>query len=197
MAAGHAWPSFVISDGRCMASSRTQTPPRSRANATRVPVVVGTLDEATFAPKSFDAIVMTHVIEHVPEPLPLLRACRTLLRPGGKLVVTCPNGDAYGHRRYGTSWITLDPPRHEHVFTRLSLVALARAAGFSSVNSRTSVRGALGNFVGSEQVREFGQRSGRAGLGVQVKSLLLTAYELSLLARDPLAGEEIAVVCSR
>jgi hypothetical protein len=79
----------------------------------------------------------------------------------------------------------------------LSLVALARAAGFSSVNSRTSVRGALGNFVGSEQVRAFGQRPGRAGVGVQVKSLLLTAYELSLLARDPLAGEEIAVICSR
>jgi len=162
----------------------------------RVPVVVGTLDEATFAPKSFDAVVMTHVIEHVPDPLPLLRACRTLLRPGGKLVVTCPNVDAYGHKKYGMYWIALDPPRHEHVFTRMSLVALARAAGFSSVDARTSVRGALGNFAGSEQVRALGHRLGRAGVGVRVKGLLLTVYELTRLTRDPLAGEEVAVVCS-
>jgi len=158
---------------------------------------VGTLDEGTFTASSFDAVVMTHVIEHVPDPLPLLVTCRNLLRPGGKLIVTCPNVDAYGRRRYGASWIALDPPRHEHLFTRASLVALVRAAGFRSVAARTSIRGAWGNLVGSEEVRATGKRGGRARAGPRAKGLLLAAYELMRLARDPLAGEEIAVVCTR
>ncbi len=161
-----------------------------------VPVVIGTLDEETFPPASFDAIVMTHVIEHVADPLPLLRACHTLLRAGGKLVITCPNLDAYGHRRYGACWIALDPPRHEHLFTCASLVALVEGAGFASVDARTSVRGAWGNFVGSEQVRASGNRRGRAGATLRAKGLILTVNELVRLARDRLAGEEIAVVCA-
>jgi 2-polyprenyl-3-methyl-5-hydroxy-6-metoxy-1,4-benzoquinol methylase len=161
-----------------------------------LPVLVATLEQGTFPPASFDAVVMTHVIEHVPDPLPLLRACRTVLSPGGKLVVTCPNIDAYGHRRYGASWTALDPPRHEHLFTRASLMALARAAGFLSVEARTSIRGAWGNFGGSEQLRATGRRGG-AGAALRAKALALVAYELVRLTGDPLAGEEIAMVCTR
>jgi SAM-dependent methyltransferase len=161
-----------------------------------VPVVVGTLDEAGFAGGSFDAITMTHVIEHIADPLPLLRSCKPLLRPGGKLVVTCPNLDAYGHARYGVSWMALDPPRHEHLFTRDSLAALARAAGFGSVTARTSVRGALGNLVGSEQVRATGNRRGRVSAALRAKGLALSAVEFAHLLRDPLAGEELALIAS-
>jgi SAM-dependent methyltransferase len=161
-----------------------------------VPVVVGTLERDTFPQASFDAIVMTHVIEHVRDPLPVLRTCRMLLRPGGKLVVTCPNLDAYGHRRYGASWIALDAPRHEHLFTRASLIALSSAAGFTAIDARTSVRGAFGNFAGSEQVRASGRRTGRGGLALCAKALALMSYELVRLARDPLAGEEIALITS-
>lgn len=161
-----------------------------------VPVVVGTLDETTFPAASFDAIVMTHVIEHVADPLPLLRGCKRLLRTGGKLVVTCPNLDAYGHTRYGASWIGLDPPRHEHLFTRASLSAVARAAGYTSMEARTTIRGAWGNLVGSEQVRSAGHRRGRVSASLRAKGLALTAVELIHLARDPLAGEEISLVAS-
>jgi SAM-dependent methyltransferase len=157
---------------------------------------VGTLERDTFPQASFDAIVMTHVIEHMRDPLPVLRTCRMLLRPGGKLVVTCPNLDAYGHRRYGASWIALDAPRHEHLFTRASLIALSSAAGFTAIDARTSVRGAFGNFAGSEQVRASGRRTGRGGLALCAKALALMSYELVRLARDPLAGEEIALITS-
>jgi hypothetical protein len=111
-------------------------------------------------------------------------------------VVTCPNLDAYGHSRYGASWMALDPPRHYHLFTRDSLAMLARAAGFTSVHARTSVRGALGNLIGSEQVRASGNRRGRVGAGLRAKGLALSAVELVRLARDPRAGEEIALTAA-
>ena len=43
-----------------------------------------------FSDQSFDAVVCSDVIEHVAEPLTLLREIKRLLKPGGRLVLTTP-----------------------------------------------------------------------------------------------------------
>jgi SAM-dependent methyltransferase len=48
-----------------------------------------------FADGSFALIFLTEVLEHLKEPLALLRALRQLLAPDGRLVLTAPNSDAY------------------------------------------------------------------------------------------------------
>src|SRR5262245_24931989 len=40
--------------------------------------------------KGFDAIVFSDVLEHVPDPLTVLRAYRKFLRPGGKVFISLP-----------------------------------------------------------------------------------------------------------
>lgn len=47
------------------------------------------------ADRSFDLVLVTEVIEHLKDPLSLLREVRRLLAPGGRLAVTAPNSDAY------------------------------------------------------------------------------------------------------
>lgn len=42
-------------------------------------------------PASFDAITCMELLEHVPDPAWVLRACATLLKPGGKLFVSTLN----------------------------------------------------------------------------------------------------------
>lgn len=41
---------------------------------------------------SFDAVLCTEVLEHVPEPIELVREIARVLRPGGKLILTAPLG---------------------------------------------------------------------------------------------------------
>ncbi|SFN77386.1 Methyltransferase domain-containing protein [Nitrosospira briensis] len=48
----------------------------------------------------FDAIVMGFVLEHVYEPVALLKHIRRFLKPGGRLFVAVPNGESL-HRRIG------------------------------------------------------------------------------------------------
>ena len=43
------------------------------------------------APGSFDVVMMISVLEHVWEPLDVLRECRRVLRPKGSLVLNVPN----------------------------------------------------------------------------------------------------------
>ncbi len=41
-------------------------------------------------PEAFDAILLISVLEHLPDPLTVLRDCRSCLRPGGILLVNVP-----------------------------------------------------------------------------------------------------------
>ena len=107
---------------------------------------------------NFDAVILNHVIEHVPDPVEMLEHCRRLLRDGGTLVVTTPNIASYGHRRFGANWIALDPPRHLHLFTTVALRAAALHAGFNEIATWTTSARAVGIGLG-------GGRGARAILG--------------------------------
>lgn len=81
----------------------------------------------------FDAVTLGHVIEHVHDPLSLLREIHALLRPGGMIFVETPNVDAIGHRLYGANWRGLEPPRHLVMFSSRSLRQVLRSAGFHGI----------------------------------------------------------------
>ena len=53
--------------------------------------LVSVEDLATQSAGSFDAITCMEMLEHVPDPGSVLRACASLLRPGGKLFVSTLN----------------------------------------------------------------------------------------------------------
>ncbi len=82
-----------------------------------VPIFLGTLEEAGFAEGSFDVITLSHLIEHVHDPIGLLERCYSLLKPGGLVWVATPNLQADGHHTFGLYWRGLEPPRHLVMFT--------------------------------------------------------------------------------
>jgi 2-polyprenyl-3-methyl-5-hydroxy-6-metoxy-1,4-benzoquinol methylase len=61
-------------------------------------VVIGRFTEDSFAPNSFDVIVLSHVIEHLQEPLPVLNAIRRTLKRNGLFVMCTPNVDSFMER---------------------------------------------------------------------------------------------------
>jgi SAM-dependent methyltransferase len=99
------------------------------ARKTGVPVVETPLEDASFEAESFDAVTMSHVIEHMHDPVGALHTCRHILRPGGTLWLATPNLESRGHALFGRDWIGLDPPRHLVLFTRASLANALEQAG--------------------------------------------------------------------
>jgi len=92
--------------------------------------LAGTLPHPDLKPCSFDVITMWHSLEHVHDPLAILREAYQLLVPGGKLIVACPNIESLPFRWFGTAWFGLDLPRHLVHFTPASLTEVLTAAGF-------------------------------------------------------------------
>jgi SAM-dependent methyltransferase len=95
-----------------------------------VPVLEGTLPHDDLPPASFDVITMWHSLEHVHEPLKVLRAAYRLLTTGGRIVVAVPNIDSEPARQFGPAWFGLDLPRHLTHFTPPTLKRMLERAGF-------------------------------------------------------------------
>jgi len=55
--------------------------------------IAGSLPHPELTPASFDVITMWQSLEHVHDPLKVLRAAYELLVPGGKLILAVPNYD--------------------------------------------------------------------------------------------------------
>ncbi|MBI4937801.1 MAG: class I SAM-dependent methyltransferase [Nitrosomonadales bacterium] len=102
----------------------------------------GDLAACALPESSYDAITMSHTIEHLFDPKTTLKECLRLLKPGGKLVVVTPNAESAGAELFGACWRGWEPPRHLRVYSVKSLTNLLRAAGFSLHEVRTSSAGA-------------------------------------------------------
>ena len=88
---------------------------------------------ADFPEDYVDSITSDHVLEHVHSPLANLRECRRVLRPGGRIRVATPNINSWGHSRFGSDWVQLDPPRHLVMFSESALRQLLKSSGFSAI----------------------------------------------------------------
>jgi SAM-dependent methyltransferase len=77
----------------------------------------------------FDLILMFHVLEHIGDPVQLLRECAKRLVTGGRLIVNVPNFGSWQARFAGTKWLHLDIPRHLVHYTPQTLAATFERAG--------------------------------------------------------------------
>jgi 2-polyprenyl-3-methyl-5-hydroxy-6-metoxy-1,4-benzoquinol methylase len=156
----------------------------------------GGLLEQRLPEASFDAVTMSHSIEHVHDPVAWLAEARRILRPAGRLAIATPNTRSLLHRRFRQHWFPLDPPRHLHLFNRAALESALRTAGFERVKLFTSVRDANGAFLGSRAIRAQGRYDmtapGSAFMRLWGRAVQLNETERLMIDRD--AGEDLVAL---
>src|SRR5262249_28537507 len=162
-------------------------------------VEVGDFSDVPVAPGSFDAITLNHVIEHVHDPIGVIRRCGTLLKPHGRCVMIPPNVDSLGHQEHRKAWLPLDPPRHLMLFSAATLSHGVRAAGLTLERALTTARSAAAMWSGSESIAQTSRGSvdADATLRFHPKSLWFQLREELACQRGSLAGEELIVFATR
>ncbi|HEU4792810.1 MAG TPA: class I SAM-dependent methyltransferase, partial [Nitrolancea sp.] len=93
-------------------------------------VRAGQLADAAIPDASLDAVLMSHVIEHLPSPTRTLTEIARILRPGGTVVLWLPSADSLAARFLGDAWMGYDTPRHLYTFTPATLTTLLQRTGF-------------------------------------------------------------------
>jgi 2-polyprenyl-3-methyl-5-hydroxy-6-metoxy-1,4-benzoquinol methylase len=134
----------------------------------------------------YDAVVLTDVLEHIPEPGRLLDALRKLLEPGGVVAVKVPNGSAQWTKERWLSRLTAHRMSlaenlvHVNQFTPPSLKLALECTGFSGARVAT----AAPELPPLPGVRGFVDRAVRRGLfaAASVPGALRTPLALHLQA---------------
>jgi 2-polyprenyl-3-methyl-5-hydroxy-6-metoxy-1,4-benzoquinol methylase len=159
----------------------------------------GDLHAACYPDKSFDAVTMNHLIEHVHDPIALLTESRRILRAGGRLVAVTPNIASWGHSRFGRNWRGLEPPRHLHLFSPTTLAETARRAGFARIEVRTACARAYAILLASLELERHGAHTMGAdpSLVDGLRALRLHGQEWRSLQQRPESGDEILLVAHK
>ncbi|HUG21935.1 class I SAM-dependent methyltransferase [Piscinibacter sp.] len=103
------------------------------AQAQGFDVFVGGVDDAPLVDCSLAQVTLSHVIEHLHDPVAALARLHAAMRRGGRIWLQTPNIDSHGAQRFGTAWRGLEAPRHLVMFNVASLGAALRRAGFDDV----------------------------------------------------------------
>ncbi len=94
-------------------------------------VFSGTLEHSPYVQtRSFDLVVASHVIEHMPNPMSFLDLVNSCLKPGGRLVLKTPNIVSLPARLNGEVWEWFGAPAHLVLFSPRGVAKVLDKAGF-------------------------------------------------------------------
>ena len=166
------------------------------ARAKGLNVHLGDVFSKKYADNSFDAITLSHVIEHVHDPIGLIEECKRILKPSGIISMVTPNSESFGHSVYKNSWLHLDPPRHLHIFNPYVLESLLTKSGLQTVVNETLIRDANNLFIGCRSIKKIGsyKMGSSSGAVEKVWGRVLQMLEWIMLKVMPSRGEEILLV---
>jgi len=144
-----------FSDITCVEGSGDAAAAARAALGDKVSVVEGTFETITLG-RRFDNIILTHVLEHLDDPVGVLsRVNREWLAPGGRFFLVCPNANAASRQiavRMGLishhAAVTAAEQAHGHRITYAldTLERDAKAAGLAVVHRSGIFFKALANF---------------------------------------------------
>jgi 2-polyprenyl-6-hydroxyphenyl methylase/3-demethylubiquinone-9 3-methyltransferase len=77
----------------------------------------------------FDIAYTSEVVEHVRDPESFIAAAATVLKPGGLLYITCPDGAHFGVPKDFAAWGMVCPPEHLTFFSRAGMKKLLARHG--------------------------------------------------------------------
>ena len=154
-------------------------------------VAGGTVPETD--PDTFDIVLFTEIIEHINDPMVVLRRLWDILRPGGCIYVTTPNFNSLERRLLGPDWGMICWPEHITYWTPRTLEKAMRRAGFRrrwrTVENispyrvlQALKRGRLSGMVGSVSEQEFSDRAQQQVAGSKLLSLAKSIVNAGLNA---------------
>jgi 2-polyprenyl-3-methyl-5-hydroxy-6-metoxy-1,4-benzoquinol methylase len=97
------------------------------------PVYAGTLQQAAFPSDSFDVVTLMDVIEHVPEPCPLIDEIYRVLRRNGVLFIVTPNFASVFVHLYKRNAYGIGPEEHVVHYEPSTIKTLLKKSGFTRV----------------------------------------------------------------
>ncbi len=96
-------------------------------------IIVGELPDIHLPDAYFDAVTMWDALEHIHNPAQVLTEISRILRPGGKVYLSVPNGKSWYWKLFKDRWFMFTAPLHYFHYSRKSLLLLLQKSGFANI----------------------------------------------------------------
>ena len=149
---------------------------------------VGSLD-AVPRERTFDAVVMLDLLEHIADPVAFLAEVRARLSPGGRVFIMTPNIRSLLARVSGRRWVSLKVPEHVYYYSPRSIRRLLESAGFAVLSVRGTGQYVTLPFLLSRLHRLAPRltrvlRAGTHTLRLERRVLLVTNGSIDVVAKE-------------
>jgi SAM-dependent methyltransferase len=168
-----------------------------RAKQKGLKVHHGDIFSRKFKANHYDIIFSSHFIEHVPDPLRVMKEALDTLKQGGVFIAITPNISSFLHRCLKSKWLNLDPPRHLHMFNADQLRKLMHHAGYKTIEVKSGNYSAATVFYYSLNANYWHNRWSIKALVLSCLSLIVRLCLNILHYFYPLSGEEIILIAKK
>jgi len=131
-----------------------------QTNARHVPILMADAEKLPFPPSSFDAVIATAIIEHVPHPDRFVEEIRRVLKTGGVCVITTP---VPLFEEIASKLGFLKEDDHQETFTLKKMAALIVSSRFDLLEAEKFMMSPIG-FPAEENIEKIMKRIGLAPL---------------------------------
>lgn len=94
---------------------------------------IRTIDENKIPNGFFDAITLSQVLEHMPNPFNKLKIYYDKLVSGGIIVIEVPNVESLASKLFKDKWYFIKNPEHISYFSKITLSKILRKSGFQII----------------------------------------------------------------
>ena len=158
------------------------------------PVFAGDFRSLDLPKAKYDLIFLSHVFEHLNDPLNSLKRFYELLTPEGRLVMLFPNGNSLDARWFGHFWFHWDAPRHLIFPTSNAIMSLYQKSGFCEIEIRTNV----GKWIWkSSKAYKVGAHPSTLLPELDMLEILAFRYQQLMNLLGFRVGSEMAVILSK
>ncbi|MCC7189367.1 MAG: methyltransferase domain-containing protein [Anaerolineales bacterium] len=104
---------------------------QSRSVAQNTNLQTASAQELPFSDRSFNVIIIKHIVEHLPEPRKAIHEIGRVTEPGGVLILATPNLDSLLKPWKGKTWIGYQDPTHISLKKPAEWISYIEEAGFT------------------------------------------------------------------
>jgi 2-polyprenyl-3-methyl-5-hydroxy-6-metoxy-1,4-benzoquinol methylase len=106
----------------------------SKTSNNEIKITKGTFEKTNLQNNFFDLITFWHVLEHVDNPILVLKESKRILKEDGLLFISIPNSKSLGFKIFKNKWFGLYPPIHIHHFNIETINQILEKSGFKIIH---------------------------------------------------------------
>jgi ubiquinone/menaquinone biosynthesis C-methylase UbiE len=106
---------------------------KSREVVQKTQLHTASAQELPFADRSFNVVIIKHIVEHLPDPQRAIQEIARVMESGGTLILATPNLDSLLKPWKGDRWIGYQDPTHISLKRPAEWLGWIEESGFSLI----------------------------------------------------------------